>query len=138
VIKLKDRYLFPAIFTYADDGISIEFPDLPGCYPCAHTTEEAMGNAKEALEVHLYGMEHDGEEIPKPCDIKAIELKQNQVVVLIEAWMSLVRDEMENRSVNKNLTIPKWLNDMAEEKKVNFSHVLQIALKEFLGVKGFK
>ena len=26
----KDRYIYPAIFDYADDGISIEFPDLPG------------------------------------------------------------------------------------------------------------
>jgi predicted RNase H-like HicB family nuclease len=138
VIGLKDRYLFPAILSYADDGISIEFPDLPGCYPCANSTEEAMENAKEALEVHLYGMEQDGEGIPNPSDIKGIKLKEYQVVVLIEAWMSLVRDEMENRSVNKNLTIPKWLNDMAEKKKVNFSHVLQIALKEYLGVKRFK
>lgn len=31
----KDRYVFPAIFDYGDDGISIEFPDLPGCLPCA-------------------------------------------------------------------------------------------------------
>jgi|GEM_PF-5174517 hypothetical protein len=26
----SDRYLYPAIFDYADDGISVEFPDLPG------------------------------------------------------------------------------------------------------------
>ena len=28
---VKDRYIYPAIFDYAEDGISIEFPDLPGC-----------------------------------------------------------------------------------------------------------
>ena len=28
----KDYYLFPAIFDYADDGISISFPDLPGSF----------------------------------------------------------------------------------------------------------
>ncbi|SHL17864.1 hypothetical protein SAMN05443507_1537, partial [Alicyclobacillus tolerans] len=26
----KDRYIYPAIFHFAEDGISIEFPDFPG------------------------------------------------------------------------------------------------------------
>ena len=131
---MKDKYIYPAILTYADDGISIEFPDLPGCLPCANNTEEALKNAKEALELHLYGMEEDGDEIPKPTDIKEIKLEKNQVVILVEVWMGLVRDEIENKSINKNLTIPKWLNDLAEKNHVNFSQVLQVALKEYLGI----
>jgi hypothetical protein len=27
-MSLKDKYIYPAIFNFADDGISIEFPDL--------------------------------------------------------------------------------------------------------------
>ena len=65
---MKDTYLYPAVFEYAADGISIEFPDLPGCLPCGMTTEEAVKNAKEALALHLYGMEQDGESIPEPSD----------------------------------------------------------------------
>lgn len=131
---MKDKYIYPAILTYANDGISIEFPDLPGCLPCAHSTEEALKNAKEALELHLYGMEEDGDLIPEPTDIKNIKLEKDQVVLLIDVWMTLVRNEMENKSVNKNLTLPKWLNDLAEKNQVNFSQVLQVALKEYLGV----
>jgi predicted RNase H-like HicB family nuclease len=131
---VKDKYTYPAILSYADDGVSIEFPDLPGCLPCAHSTKEAIKNAKEALELHLFGMEEDGDSIPEPADIKNIRLESNQVIILVEAWMSLVRDEMENRSVNKNLTIPKWLNDLAEKNEVNFSQILQVALKEYLDV----
>jgi len=48
--------------------------------------------------------------------------------------MPLIRDEMANKAVKKTLTIPKWLNDLGEEKKVNFSQLLQNALKENLGV----
>jgi hypothetical protein len=48
--------------------------------------------------------------------------------------MPVVRDEMENKAIKKTLTIPKWLNDIAEKNKVNFSQVLQSALKEYLGV----
>lgn len=131
---MKDKYIYPAILTYAEDGISIEFPDLPGCLPCADSTEEAIKNAKEALELHLYGMEKDGDQIPKPTDIKRIKLEKNQVVILVEIWMALVRDEIENKSINKNLTIPKWLNDLAEKNNVNFSQILQVALKEYLGI----
>lgn len=130
----KDRYIYPAIFDYADDGISIEFPDLPGCLPCAQSTEEAFTNAKEAMALHLYGIEQDGEEVPHPTDLKDIQAKQGQVVVLIEAWMPLIRDAMENKAVKKTLTIPKWLNDAAEKESINFSHVLQNALKKQLGI----
>ena len=31
----KTRYSYVAVFSYDEDGISIEFPDLPGCLPCA-------------------------------------------------------------------------------------------------------
>ena len=47
---MKDRYSYIAIFTYDEDGIVIEFPDLPGCCPCADKddTDTALKNAKEA------------------------------------------------------------------------------------------
>ncbi|GAV23399.1 type II toxin-antitoxin system HicB family antitoxin [Carboxydothermus pertinax] len=87
----KDLYVFPAIFDYAEDGISVEFPDLPGCLTCGDNTEEALKNAKEALELHLYSMEKDNEPIPEPTPIDKIKIESNQVLVLVEAWMPLVR-----------------------------------------------
>ena len=66
---MKDLYAFPAVFHEAEDGISIHFPDLPGCLPCAATMEEAFLHAKEALQLHLYGMEEDKEPIPAPSRI---------------------------------------------------------------------
>ncbi len=131
---MKNTYIYPAIFDYADDGISIEFPDLPGCLPCANSTEEAFHNAKEALALHLYGMEKDNDFIPEPTDIRNIKHDNNQSVVMIEIWMPPFRSEMENKAVKKTLTVPKWLDDLAVQNKVNFSHILQDALKHHLGV----
>lgn len=131
----KDRYIYPAIFDYAEDGISIEFPDLPGCLPCAHSDEEAVKNAQEAMALHLYNMELDGDDIPVPTSVTNLRPEANQAIVLVEAWMPAFRDKMENKAVKKTLTIPKWLNDIAEEKQVNFSRVLQDALKNYLGVQ---
>ncbi len=95
----KDRYIYPAIFEYAKDGIAIEFPDLPGCLPCAQTTEEALANAKEALSLHLYGMERDKDDIPEPTPVNKLKAEKNQVVVLVETWMPIIRDAIENKAI---------------------------------------
>ncbi len=131
----KDRYIYSAIFEFNDDGISVEFPDLPGCLTCGDTIEEATQNAKEALGLHLYGMEQDEDDIPKPTPVTKIKPKPNQVVMLVEVWMPVFRDAIENKAVKKTLTIPKWLDDLAQQHKVNFSHLLQDALKEYLGIE---
>lgn len=131
---MKDRYVFPAIFDYADDGISVEFPDLPGAYTCGDTDEEALYMAKDCLELHLYGMEEDGDTIPEPTPVSELPQMPKKVVVLIDVWMPPIRDKMADRAVKKTLTIPKWLDDIAAENKVNYSHILQDALKEYLGV----
>lgn len=130
-----DRYIYSAIFDYADDGISVEFPDLPGCLTCGDSDEEAIRMAKDALALHLYGMEQDKESIPTPTKAGQFHVESNQVVVLVEVWMPLFRDRMEDKAVKKTLIIPKWLNDLAKENQVNFSRILQNALVEHLGVK---
>lgn len=130
-----DMYIFPALFESGEEkGYCVTFPDLPGCITEGDTLEEAYKMAKEALELHLYGMEEDGDNIPKPTKPNKIKLNENSFVSLIEAWMPLVRHEMANKSIKKTLTIPKWLNDVAEQKEINFSQVLQAALKEYLGI----
>jgi hypothetical protein len=55
--------------------------------------------------------------------------------VLVEVFMPTMRDAIENYSVKKTLSIPQWLNKLAIERNVNFSHVLQEALKEQLGIR---
>lgn len=130
----KDHYVYPAIFDFADDGISIEFPDLPGCLPIANDAQEAINNAKESMALHLYSLEQDDDDIPEPTPITQLHPEQNQAILLVEVLMPVYRNAIENRAVKKTLTIPKWLNDLAERKKVNFSQVLQDALKTNLGI----
>lgn len=131
---LADRYIFPAIFHFADDGISVEFPDLPGCFSYGNDELQAVTNAKEALELHIFGLEDDSEPIPSPSHIREITVNENETVVLIDIWMKPVRDYMQNKAIKKTLTIPKWLNDVAVENDVNFSQLLQVAIKNYLGI----
>ncbi|MCL2499435.1 MAG: type II toxin-antitoxin system HicB family antitoxin [Defluviitaleaceae bacterium] len=131
---MKDTYVYPAVITVDADGISVEFPDLPGCLSCADTTEEAARNANEALRLHLWSMEKDGDVIPAPTDLTKIVLEERQIPLLVEVFMPPVRDRQANRFVKKTLSIPSWLNAEAERAGVNFSQILQTSLKEHLQV----
>ena len=135
---MKDRYIYVAVLTYEENGISIEFPDLPGCYPCAEKddTEDALKNAKEALGLHIWGMEQDGEMLPNPTSITELSLDKGQVPVLIDVFMPPVRERVNSKFVKKTLSLPAWLAAKADEDGVNCSRLFQNALLEYLGISG--
>lgn len=129
-MKKQDRYVYPAILTYEEgQEIAVTFPDLPGCATSGETDEEAFACGKEALGLHLWGMERDGDDIPEPSRVQDIHTEINEVIALIEVYMPAIRLSQENRSVNRTVTIPAWLNAKALECGVNFSQVLQEALR---------
>ncbi len=132
MVSMKDTYIFPAVFEQTESGIAIEFPDLPGCLPCAETAEAAVKNAKEAMMLHLYGMEEDGEDIPEPTQFTQIKLDANQTIMLVEAFMPPFREKLHKKFVKKTLSLPSWINAEAEHAGINFSAVLQEALIEKL------
>lgn len=133
----KDRYSYVAVLDYDDDGISITFPDLPGCLPCADKddTEMAIMNAKEAMGLHIWGMEQDGDTLPRPTAITDISLEKNQVPVLIDVFMPPIRERINSRFVKKTLSLPAWLAAKADEDGVNCSKVFQNALMDYLHVR---
>ena len=132
-MERKTSYTFAAILHHEGaERYSVRFPQLDGCFTEGDSFEHAIEMATEAMSLHLYGMEQDGETIPQ-TDL-SIETGAGEILVPITAWMTPFRDEMENRAVKKTLTIPAWLNDAAERRGVNYSHILQSALKDYLGI----
>lgn len=121
--ELKDFYVFPAVITFDSDGISIEFPDLPGCFSCVESESEnpllkILHNAREAMSLHLFNMEIDGDVIPEPSDILKIKHKKNQAVILVDAYMPLIRDKHTKlKPVNKMCTLPEWLDIAAKKRR---------------------
>lgn len=105
---------------------------MPGCFTCAQDDNEISKMAKEALGLHLWSMEKDGESIPVPSALKDIKLDNNETTMLIDVFMPPVRDRINNKVVKKTLTIPQWLNVEAERQGVNFSMILQNGLKQYL------
>lgn len=126
------KYAYPAVFTPEDVGISVHFPDVDGCFTSGTTIDEAIFMAQDALCLMLYDMEESGLTAPTPSPI-------GNVVTQGEAFASYVRCDTleyrkfyENKAVKKTLTIPSWLNVMAERNDINFSATLQAALKQEL------
>ena len=131
----KDIYIYPAIFEEENGGYNISFPDLEGALTCGDDLSDALFMAKDALGLYLYSLEEDSMELPEPSLPNRIKIRDNEFVQLIEVYMPPIRDEQENRHVRKNVTISKWVNDLAVKKKINFSAVLESALKEKLGYR---
>lgn len=128
------KYIYPAIFTPEDGGYNVNFPDFESCYTEGNTLEEAMEMADDVLCLTLYDMEETGEKIPAPSSIKDIQTNENEFVSLIHCDTVEYRKYFDNKAVKKTLTIPNWLNTIAERKGVNFSLILQNALKRELNI----
>lgn len=130
-MKKPDTYLFPAVLTFEEGyEIAVTFPDLPGCATSGKDEADALRMAKEALGGHLFCMEENGDVIPSATLLQAVEMEDNERAILVEVYMPAVRLAEVNKSVNRTVTLPAWLNAAALEKGVNFSQVLQEALKE--------
>ena len=133
-MKRQDRYFYPAVFTYEpDQEIAVVFPDLD-CATSGENEDDALLSARELLGIVLNGMEEDGETIPAPTPLSEIKVKKNERVVLVDVFMPSVRLAQVNRAVNRTVTLPAWLNAIALEHNINFSQVLQEALKKQLHV----
>ncbi len=127
------KYVYPAIFTpEKGGGFSVRFPDLDGCYTCGDDLGDAIFMAEDVLSLFLCGYEDEKKDIPAPSDMNSITLKKKEIVNYIRCDTLDYRKRVNTKSIKKTLTIPEWLNEEAMAAGVNFSQVLQEALKEKL------
>ena len=130
--KLPDTYIYPAIFSHDPTGqICVTFPDL-GVATNADDETSALYMARDLLGLVMHGLEEDGEPIPTPSSASSLDLEPGQYTMMIDVFMPSVRMATVNKAVKRTVTIPAWLNAKAQECGVNFSQVLQDALKQQL------
>ena len=133
-MKRQDRLYYPAIFTYEEgQEIAVVFPDLDVA-TSGVSDEDAFLSARECLGMTICGLEEDGESIPSPTSLADLHVGDNERAVLIDVFMPSVRMANVNKSVNRTVTLPAWLNAMALENNINFSQVLQDGIKMQLGL----
>lgn len=136
--------MYPACFYKEDDGYSVIFPDLNYLATQGDSFEDAMEMAVECLASYLYIAQRDGEDVPAPSSLVNIEpvavakeldpdLPVGEAIVnLVSVDVAEYAKKHFEKSVKKTLSIPAWLNEAAVAQGVNFSQVLQRALKEQL------
>lgn len=133
--------VYPACF-YKEKtgGYSVIFPDLNHLATCGETLEEAFVMAVDCLAGYLYNSRQMGESVPAPSALGRID-PDVEYDDYEEVFVNLVTVDVEEyakqhfaKAVKKTLTIPKWLNDKAEREQINFSQLLQAALRQKLGL----
>lgn len=126
---------YPACFYEEyEGGYSVLFPDFNYAGTQGDTLEDAFSMAIDFLAGMLYDMKLDNEPYPAPSQIKDVDPNNgydeyknvlvNIVTVDVEEYARIHFE----KPVKKTLSIPKWLNDTAMDRGINFSQTLQEAL----------
>lgn len=135
---------YPACFFKEENGYSVIFPDLNYLSTCGSTLDEALAMSVDCLPGYLYRLEKNGEAAPVPSPIEQIDPGKIAAELDFEssqAFVNLIATDVAEyakthfeKSVKKTLSIPAWLNTAALEQHINFSQVLQEALKARLNL----
>ncbi|HOV41019.1 MAG TPA: type II toxin-antitoxin system HicB family antitoxin [Oscillospiraceae bacterium] len=127
------KYIYPAVFTCEEGKYLVSVPDLKGCHTFGNDLADAIEMARDAAAMWLCTAEDNGETIPNPREINQFN-PQNGFASLIDVDTEEYRRINCSRAVKKTLSIPSWLNAKAEKAGINFSGVLQEALREKLNL----
>lgn len=132
--------IYPACFyKEKEGGYSVIFPVL-GIATSGDTVEEAMTMAIDCLAGYLYDAKISGETVPEPPKMEDIDVDaeydeyESAFVNMVTVDVDEYAKKHFEKAVKKTLTIPSWLNDLAVKEGVNFSQVLQNALKQQFNV----
>lgn len=138
--------VYSDIFHKAIEGrYVVIFPDFDNGATEGETLNEAILSAEDYMGTWLYDDFVKGIELPKPSDINSISLsideEDKEYFIENESFKTLVTldmkkyvQECKSQIVRKNVSIPSWLNELAINNNINFSNVLQEALKKELNV----
>lgn len=128
------KAVYPVIFTKLSDGYMAYVPDMQ-INTQGDSLPEAIEMTRDAIGIMGIDMQDDCKELPKPSPLSSIQYKADEIVSMVDIDFTAYRRSIEQRAVRKNVTLPSWLNDLAEKNSVNFSAVLQEGLKRQLNVQ---
>lgn len=128
--------VYPVIISQTGkDEFFVQIPDMEICTQ-GESLENAIFMARDAISLMALDMEDEGRKLPAASELSSVKTESpSDIVTLVDADIAAYRRMLNNRSVRKNCTIPSWLNELAEQANINFSAVLQNALKEQLNIR---
>ena len=135
-MNMKEIYNYPVLIRYdeSDKCYTFDLPGLPINGTYGETCDEAIIAAQEIIGGLIVGYEEENLEIPAPLSLDDITAAPGERLIYVNVWMPYHRAETRNAYQRKNVTVPAWLNMLAEKKNINFSLLLSNALKSELGL----
>lgn len=128
------KNVYPVVLTQGEKFIVVYIPDFE-INTQGETIADAIEMARDAIGVMGIDMEDDGETLPEPSALGDVQMiSETDIVTLVDVDFAEYRRKNDLRAVRKNCTIPSWLNFEAEKAGINFSEVLQTALKNELNI----
>ncbi|MCL2201454.1 MAG: type II toxin-antitoxin system HicB family antitoxin [Oscillospiraceae bacterium] len=128
------KIAYPIIITKGKKYLIVSIPDCE-IDTQGETIVDAIDMARDAISLWCVGQQDAGRPLPPPSEITALKHNKDDILSLVDVDIDSYRRKLDNRTVRKNLTVPSWLCEQAEEVGINFSGVLQEALKQKLGYK---
>ena len=130
---MKNAY--PIVMTQGKKFIVVFIPDF-NINTQGEDVPDAIEMARDAIGLMGIDMQDDGEALPEASSLASVQADapEGALVSLVDVDFAEYRRQNDMRAVKKNCTIPSWLNFEAERAGVNFSAVLQAALKKTLGI----
>ena len=128
------KSVYPIIIKQVDDGMVVHIPDF-NADTQGENIAEAIEMARDAIGLMGIDMQDDKKDLPTPSKTSEIHHDKDDIITLVDIDFDAYRRKNELRSVKKNCTIPSWLNYEAELAGINFSSVLQEALKQQLNIR---
>lgn len=129
------KKVYPIIMTQGEKFIVVYVPDF-NINTQGESIADAIEMARDAIGLMGIDMQDDGEELPTASTMEMVKANAgSDIVSLVDVDFAEYRRKNDMRTVKKNCTIPSWLNFEAEKAGLNFSAVLQAALKNELNIQ---
>lgn len=128
---MKNSYAI--VLSHTNDGYVVYIPDFDIGTQGKDITE-AIEMARDAIGLVGITLEDENKILPTPTPLQRIEAAKEDLVSLVDVDFDEYRRKNEIRTVKKNCTLPGWLCYEAEKAHINFSQVLQNALKQELKI----
>ena len=126
---MKETY--PVRIRKGEKYFVVHVPDFD-CNTQGETLTDAIEMARDVIGLMGTTLEDEGTALPVPSEISTLQAGSNEILTLVDVDFTEYRRKNEVRSVKKNCTLPGWLCYEAEKANINFSAVLQAALKKEL------
>lgn len=136
------KEVYQVIFTKLKKGnYLIEVPDLD-CLTEGKNLNDAIKMARDAIGIKGITLEDMGEKIPKASD--KIDIKKGtfynegkSIISYVDVDFDDYRRSIDNKMVRRNVTLPNWMDRLAEKEHLNVSKLLQDAISKLVGNKRY-